>query len=156
MLKPLIVGVDIHRKTNTFCLMYQARVEQRPRFALDNNRPGTRQLVQPILVVDNSRLYLPKGRCYQWTPSNRRGILGGVSRLNSPRRLHENRISACQPPDSTRNSPTYLAYSPIYSAQNQAAEALRAQAQDTQTPQAQNRRRLPILEAGTHLPAHPD
>ena len=48
MSNPLIVGVDIHRKTNTFCLMDQAGEEQRPRFTLDNNRPGTRQFVEQV------------------------------------------------------------------------------------------------------------
>jgi transposase len=51
MMKALIVGVDIHRKTNTFCLMDQAGVEQRPRFTLDNNRPGTRQFIEQVSEV---------------------------------------------------------------------------------------------------------
>ncbi|RPI78284.1 MAG: IS110 family transposase [Chloroflexi bacterium] len=47
----LIVGVDIHRKTNTFCLMDESGVEQRPRFSLDNNRPGTRKFVEQVVDV---------------------------------------------------------------------------------------------------------
>jgi transposase len=54
MMKPLIVGVDIHRKTNTFCLMDQAGVEQRPRFTLDNNRPGTRLFIEQVSEVMQS------------------------------------------------------------------------------------------------------
>lgn len=54
MNNPLIVGVDIHRKTNTFCLMDQAGVEQRSRFSLDNNRPGTQQFVEQVVEVMQS------------------------------------------------------------------------------------------------------
>jgi transposase len=48
MSKPLIVGVDVHRKTNTFCLMGASGQEVRPRFTLDNNRPGTQAFVQRV------------------------------------------------------------------------------------------------------------
>jgi transposase len=48
MSKPLIVGVDVHRKTNTFCLMDASGQEVRPRFTLDNNRPGTGAFVQQV------------------------------------------------------------------------------------------------------------
>jgi len=54
MLKSLIVGVDIHRKTNTYCLMDQAGVEQRPRFTLDNNRPRTQQFIEQVSEVMQS------------------------------------------------------------------------------------------------------
>jgi transposase len=54
MTKPLIVGVDIHRKTNTFCLMDQAGVEQRPRFTLDNNRPGAQRFIEQVNQVMQS------------------------------------------------------------------------------------------------------
>ena len=46
--KPLIVGVDVHRKTNTFCLMDASGQEVRSRFTLDNNRPGTQAFVQQV------------------------------------------------------------------------------------------------------------
>ncbi len=107
---------------------------------------GLERLVQPISVVGNSRQFWSKGRCHRWTPSDPRGILAGISRLNSPRRLHENRIPTGKPPDCTRNSHTVSSYSPINFAQSQAAARdPRAKAQDTQTSQAQNRRRLSIL-----------
>lgn len=48
MTHPLIVGVDVHRKTNTFCLMDAHGGEVRPRFTLDNNRPGTHTFVQQV------------------------------------------------------------------------------------------------------------
>jgi len=48
MSNPLIVGVDVHRKTNTFCLMDASGQEVRPRFTLDNNRPGTQAFVQRV------------------------------------------------------------------------------------------------------------
>ena len=48
MSKPLIVGVDVHRKTNTFCLMDASGQEVRSRFTLDNNRPGTQAFVQQV------------------------------------------------------------------------------------------------------------
>ena len=48
MTNPLIVGVDVHRKTNTFCLMDASGQEVRSRFTLDNNRPGTQAFVQQV------------------------------------------------------------------------------------------------------------
>jgi transposase len=51
MSKPLIVGVDVHRKTNTFCLMDASGQEVRPRFTLDNNRPGTGAFVQQVVEL---------------------------------------------------------------------------------------------------------
>ncbi len=48
MTHPLIVGVDVHRKTNTFCLMDAQGGEVRPRFSLGNNRPGTHAFVQQV------------------------------------------------------------------------------------------------------------
>lgn len=54
MSKPLIVGVDVHRKTNTFCLMDQNGAQQRPRFTLDNNRPGTQKFVEQVVEVMQS------------------------------------------------------------------------------------------------------
>ncbi len=48
---PLFIGVDVHRKTNTFCLMDQAGRQFAPRFTLDNNRPGTQALIQKVTQV---------------------------------------------------------------------------------------------------------
>jgi transposase len=44
----LMAGVDVHRKTNTYCLMNEAGQEVMPRFTLANNRPGTEVLVTKI------------------------------------------------------------------------------------------------------------
>jgi transposase len=48
MTKSLIIGVDIHRKTNTFCVMDREGVEVIPSFKLDNNRPGTQSLIEKV------------------------------------------------------------------------------------------------------------
>lgn len=48
---PLIAGVDVHRKTNTYCLMTRDGQEVVPRFTLDNNRPGTQALVEKVRQV---------------------------------------------------------------------------------------------------------
>ena len=48
MTKPLYVGVDVHRKTNTFCLMNASGGEVVPGFTLDNNRPGTDAFVKQV------------------------------------------------------------------------------------------------------------
>lgn len=48
---PLIAGVDVHRKTNTYCLMTEEGREVVPRFTLDNNRPGTQALIQKVRQV---------------------------------------------------------------------------------------------------------
>lgn len=48
MSNPLIVGVDVHRKTNTFCLMDASGQEVGSRFTLENNRPGTQAFVQQV------------------------------------------------------------------------------------------------------------
>ena len=42
----LLVGVDVHRQQNVFCVMDQDGQELSDRFALDNNRPGTQELVE--------------------------------------------------------------------------------------------------------------
>jgi len=44
----LLVGVDVHRKTNTFCLMDASGAEVLPRFTLDNNRPGTQAFIRRV------------------------------------------------------------------------------------------------------------
>ena len=48
MTNPLIVGVDVHRKTNTFCLMDADGQEVGSHFTLDNNRPGTIAFVRQV------------------------------------------------------------------------------------------------------------
>lgn len=47
----LIAGVDVHRKTNTYCLMRQDGQEVVPRFTLSNNRPGTQALLEKVRHV---------------------------------------------------------------------------------------------------------
>ena len=44
----LLVGVDVHRKQNVFCVMDQEGQELSERFSLDNNRPGTQELVERL------------------------------------------------------------------------------------------------------------
>ena len=48
MPNPLLVGVDVHRQTNTVCLMDQAGHPRGPRFTIDNNRPGTEAFVRQV------------------------------------------------------------------------------------------------------------
>jgi transposase len=48
MVNPLIVGVDVHRKTNTFSFMDANGVEVRSRLTLDNNRPGTQAFIKQV------------------------------------------------------------------------------------------------------------
>jgi transposase len=48
MSNPLIVGVDVHRKTNTICLMDRQGEETGPRFTVDNNTPGTQAFIQQV------------------------------------------------------------------------------------------------------------
>jgi transposase len=47
----LIAGVDVHRKTNTYCLMTEAGQEVTPRFTLANNRTGTQALLTKVRQV---------------------------------------------------------------------------------------------------------
>lgn len=44
----LLVGVDVHRKTNTVCVMDDQGQELVTRFAMENNRPGTEAFVRHI------------------------------------------------------------------------------------------------------------
>ncbi len=46
MSNPLLVGVDVHRKTNTVCLMDGQGHELAPRCTVENNRPGTEAFIQ--------------------------------------------------------------------------------------------------------------
>ena len=48
MSNPLLVGIDVHRKTNTVCVMDSQGWEVAPRFTVDNNCPGTEAFVQQI------------------------------------------------------------------------------------------------------------
>jgi hypothetical protein len=56
MSNPLLVGVDVHRKTNTVCLMERQGQEVARRFTVDNNRPGTDTFIRHIAqqVVDGA------------------------------------------------------------------------------------------------------
>lgn len=46
MSHPLLVGIDVHRKTNTVALMDVSGHELGPRLTVDNNRPGAASLAQ--------------------------------------------------------------------------------------------------------------
>ena len=48
MSNPLLVGVDVHRQTNTVCLMDVTGQVLGPRRTIDNNRPGTELLVRHL------------------------------------------------------------------------------------------------------------
>jgi transposase len=48
MPNPLVVGVDVHRQTNTVCLMDQAGQLLGPRLTIDNNRVGAQRLVDHL------------------------------------------------------------------------------------------------------------
>ena len=48
MSTPLLVGVDVHRKTHTVCLRDGQGREIGPRFTVDNNRPGTEAFIQKV------------------------------------------------------------------------------------------------------------
>jgi transposase len=45
---PLIVGVDVHRKSHTVSLMDKQGREVRTHFKIDNNQPGARDFVQQV------------------------------------------------------------------------------------------------------------
>lgn len=47
----LIVGVDVHRKSNSYCLMTETGKQVTNSFALPNNRPGTENLLVKIEQV---------------------------------------------------------------------------------------------------------
>ncbi len=48
MSHPLLVGIDVHRKTNTVALMDLSGREVAPRLSVDNNRPGAAALAQVL------------------------------------------------------------------------------------------------------------
>jgi transposase len=56
MSNPLLVGVDVHRKTNTVCMMDGQGREVAPPFTVDNNLPGTeafiKEVAQRVVVGD--------------------------------------------------------------------------------------------------------
>lgn len=54
MSNPLLVGIDVHRKTNTASLMDSQGQEVAARFSVDNNYPGTQAFIQQVAkqVVD--------------------------------------------------------------------------------------------------------
>ena len=51
MTNPLLVGADVHRKTNTICLMDAPSGAVGDEFTVDNNRPGTTALVRQIAAT---------------------------------------------------------------------------------------------------------
>jgi len=51
MSNPLLVGVDVHRKTNTVCVIDSQGQELLPRFTMDNNHPGTEAFVQHMAGI---------------------------------------------------------------------------------------------------------
>ena len=55
MSKPLIVGVDVHRKTNTFCLMDASGQEVRSRFHPGQQPPRNTSLCATSRRADGSR-----------------------------------------------------------------------------------------------------
>jgi hypothetical protein len=48
MSTPLVIGADVHRATNTICLMDGQGREVAARFTIPNNRPGSQALVQAV------------------------------------------------------------------------------------------------------------
>ena len=48
MSKPLLVGVDVHRKTNTICVMDGQGQEVVPRSTIENNQPATGIMAQDL------------------------------------------------------------------------------------------------------------
>ncbi len=48
MTHPLVIGADVHRDTNTICLMDGQGREVAPRFTIPNNRPGSEALVHEV------------------------------------------------------------------------------------------------------------
>jgi len=48
MTNPLLVGVDVHRQSNTVAVMNSQGVEVAPRFRVANNLPGTQEFVRQV------------------------------------------------------------------------------------------------------------
>ncbi len=57
MSNPLLVGIDVHRKTNTIALMELTGREIAPRFTVDNNRPGAATLAQTLQATAEEHGY---------------------------------------------------------------------------------------------------
>jgi transposase len=57
MSNPWLVGVDVHRQTNTVALLALTGREAAPRFTMDNNRPGTRALAQRLNALVTAQGY---------------------------------------------------------------------------------------------------
>lgn len=55
MTNPLLVGVDVHRKTNTVAFMDLGGREVAPRCTVDNNRPGTAALAQQLNALADAQ-----------------------------------------------------------------------------------------------------
>jgi hypothetical protein len=73
MCNPLLVGVDVHRTTNTVCLLDHQGREVAPRFRVDNHRPGTdafvRQVAQRVVTGDFEALHLAaEATGWYWWP----------------------------------------------------------------------------------------
>ena len=51
MSNPILVGIDVHRKTNTVCAMDSQGQELTERFTVDNNRPGTDEFVKQVASI---------------------------------------------------------------------------------------------------------
>lgn len=49
MNKPLLVGVDVHRKRNVLAMMNSDGKEVAERLSVDNNRPGTKQTIEQLV-----------------------------------------------------------------------------------------------------------
>ena len=50
MSNPLLVGIDVHRKTNTVALMELTGREVEPRFTVENDHPGAAALAQKLFA----------------------------------------------------------------------------------------------------------
>lgn len=48
MTNPLVVGVDVHRQSNTIAIMSSQGVEVTPRFRVANNLPGTQEFTRQV------------------------------------------------------------------------------------------------------------
>jgi len=57
MKNPLLVGVDVHRKQNVLSLMNNDGEEISERLSVDNNRPGTMQLIEQLTELMETSEY---------------------------------------------------------------------------------------------------
>ena len=61
MTRPLLVGVDVHRATNTVAFLDSEGQEVAPRFTVPNNHPGTETFIHKVAqsatdVAEETRL----------------------------------------------------------------------------------------------------